>query len=162
MRFTAILAVLLVILPATLPAAGADAQLTSPVGLWQPLDSAGKPEGLIRIFETNGLYYGRIEPSSPGDDRNARCTRCTDDRHDQPIIGLVLLRHLKPQNGEFVGGDILDPDTGRIYGCTLRLTHGGRDAVMRGFLGISLLGHSQIWRRVGNPSRQLNARPPPS
>lgn len=151
MRFLAALLVLLPVLPAYLPAATAEAQLASPVGLWQPLDSAGKPQGLIRIFEANGLYYGRVEPSSPDDDRNARCTRCTDDRHDQPIIGLLLLRHLKPENGEYVGGDILDPDTGRVYNCTLRLTNGGRDAVMHGYLGISLLGRSQTWRRVPNP-----------
>lgn len=151
MRFLATLVVFLLILPASLPAAAADTHLASPVGLWQPLDSAGKPLGLIRIFETNGLYYGRIEPTSPHDDHNARCTRCTDDRRDQPIIGLLLLRHLKPENGEYGGGDILDPDTGRIYGCTLRLTDGGREAIMRGFLGISLLGRSQTWRRVEDP-----------
>lgn len=148
MRIPAALLVLLLALPASLPAGAGGAQLDSPVGLWQPLDSAGKPQGLIRIFEVHGLYYGRIEPSSADDDRNARCTRCTDDRHDQPIIGLLLLRHLKPQNGEYVGGDILDPDTGRVYSCTLRLTNGGRDAIMRGFLGISLLGRSETWRRV--------------
>jgi uncharacterized protein (DUF2147 family) len=129
-------------------AAALDARLASPVGLWQPLDGAGKPLGLIRIFEANGLYYGRIEPSSPDDDRNARCTHCTDDRRGQPIIGLVLLRHLRSQNGAYVGGDILDPDTGHIYGCTLRLTDGGRELIMRGFLGISLFGRSQTWRRV--------------
>jgi uncharacterized protein (DUF2147 family) len=126
----------------------AGARLSSPVGLWEPLDSSGKPLGLIRIFEMNGLYYGRIEPSSPSDDRAALCTRCTDERHNQPIIGLVLMRHLRPQNGEYVGGDILDPDTGRIWGCTLRLTDGGRQLIMRGFLGIALLGRSQTWRRV--------------
>ena len=144
MRFLTTLVALLLVLPA----AAAGARLDSPVGLWQPLDGSGRPEGLIRIFEANGLYYGRIEPSSPDDDRNARCTRCTDGRHDQPIIGLLLLRHLRQQNGEYAGGDILDPDTGRIYGCALRLTDGGRQLIMRGFLGISLLGRSQTWRRV--------------
>jgi uncharacterized protein (DUF2147 family) len=154
MRLLATLAVLLLMSPAFLPpAAAADARLTSPVGLWQPLDSAGKPQGLIRIFEANGLYYGRIEPSSADDDRNARCTRCTGDRHNQRIIGLVLLRHLRPQNGEYVGGDILDPNTGRVYSCTLRLTDGGREAVMHGFIGISLFGRSQTWRRVENRPR---------
>jgi uncharacterized protein (DUF2147 family) len=133
--------------------ATADAGLTSPAGLWQPLDSAGKPQGLIRIFEANGRYYGRTEPSSPTDDRNARCTRCTGDRHNQPIIGLVLLRHLKPEKGAYVGGDILDPDTGRVYSCSLRLTDGGRELIMRGFLGISLLGRSQTWRRVADRPR---------
>lgn len=151
-RLATLVVVLLALAAAAVPAV-ADVRLGTPVGLWQPLDSAGKPLGLIRIFEANGLYYGQIEPSSPDDDRNARCTRCTDARHDQPIIGLVLLRHLRPENGEYVGGDILDPDTGRIYGCTLRLTDGGRQLIMRGFLGVSLLGRSQTWRRVADRPR---------
>jgi uncharacterized protein (DUF2147 family) len=148
MRLPALVAVALLLGAVPIPPAAADARLASPVGLWQPLDSSGKPLGLIRIFETHGLYYGRIEPSSPGDGHGARCTRCTDERHNQPIIGLVMLRHLRPQNGEYVGGDILDPNTGRVYGCKLRLTDGGRQLIMRGFLGISLLGRSQTWRRV--------------
>ena len=148
MRLLATLAVALLVGSASVPPASAGARPASPVGLWQPLDSSGKPLGLIRIFESNGLYYGRIEPSSADDDRNARCTRCSGDRHDQPIIGLLLLRHLRPRNGEYVGGDILDPDTGRIYDCTLRLTDGGHQLIMRGFLGFSLLGRSQTWRRV--------------
>jgi|SRR5579883_1347809 len=153
MRFlTPCVALLLVSSASALAGGAADARLGSPVGLWQPLDGAGRPLGLIRIFESNGLYYGRIEPSSPTDDRTARCTRCTDERHNQPIIGLVLMRHLRPENGEYVGGDILDPDTGRIYGCMLRLTDGGHELIMRGFLGVSFLGQSQTWRRVnGSP-----------
>src|SRR6185437_48041 len=83
-----------------------------------------------RLASPGGLYYGRIEPSSPTDDRNARCALCTGDRHNQPIIGLVLMRHLRPQNGEYVGGDILDPDTGRVWGCSLRLTDGGHQLIM--------------------------------
>lgn len=141
------------ILPAAAAAAASDARLASPVGLWEPLDGAGRPLGLIRIFEAGGLYYGRIEPSSPTDDRNARCALCTGDRHDQPIIGLVLMRHLRPQNGEYVGGDILDPDTGRVWGCSLRLTDGGHQLIMRGFLGIPLLGRSQTWQRVEDRPR---------
>ena len=154
MRFLTTLAVLALSLPASFqPAAAADARLASAVGLWEPLDSAGRPLGLIRIFQAGGLFYGRIEPSSPTDDRNARCTRCSDDRHGRRIIGLVLMRHLRPQNGEYVGGDILDPDTGRIYGCTVRLTDGGRQLIMRGYLGISLLGRSQTWQRVADHPR---------
>jgi uncharacterized protein (DUF2147 family) len=149
MRVLTPLVMLLLVFSASVPVAeAADARLASPVGLWQPLDGAGRPLGLIRIFERNGLYYGRIEPSSPSDDRAARCTRCTDERHDQPIIGLVLMRHLRLENGQYVGGDILDPDTGRIYGCKFRLIDSGHALIMRGFLGISLLGSSQTWKRV--------------
>jgi len=142
----------LVLIPVAMaaPVHAGGGRLDSPVGLWQPLDSSGKPQGLIRIFEAHGEYYGRIEPSSPSDDRNARCTHCTGKRHDQPIIGLVIMRHLKPKNGEYVGGDILDPNTGHVYSCTVRLKDGGRELTMRGFLGISLFGKSETWRRVGD------------
>lgn len=152
MRLRGTLVVLLLVALAAAPAVRAtDARLSSPVGFWQPLDGSGKPLGLIRIFEANGLYYGQIEPSSPDDDRSARCTRCAGDRHNQPIIGLVLMRHLRPENGAYVDGDIVDPDTGHVWSCSLRLTDGGRELIMRGFLGIPLLGHSQTWRRVADP-----------
>jgi uncharacterized protein (DUF2147 family) len=127
------------------------ADLSSPEGLWQPLDSAGKPQGLIRIYQDHGLYFGQIEPSSADDKDSRRCVRCTDERKDQPVIGLVLIRNMRLEGDEYTGGDIVDPDTGRIYGCKFRLIEGGRKMIMRGFYGISLLGQSQTWQRVDSP-----------
>lgn len=141
-----------------LPAAAAVAAgWSTPVGLWAPIDSAtGKPQGLIAIYEQNGLYYGRIEPVSAQDDRSARCTACTGSRHDQPMIGLVLMRHLRYQNGHYVGGDILDPRNGHVFGCELHLIDGGRKLVMRGYLGIPLFGHSEVWQRMqGTPGAHV-------
>ena len=131
------------------PAAAPD--LSSPVGLWAPTDGKGKPLGLIRIFEQNGAFYGRIEPTSPSDDSTDRCTRCSGDRKDQPVIGLVIMRHLTLKDGEYVGGDILDPRSGWVYRCKFRMVEGGLKLRMRGYLGISLLGHTMTWVRV-NPA----------
>ena len=123
--------------------------LSSPAGRWQPIDEkSGKPLGLIRIYEDRGLFFGRIEPSSPTDDASRRCSKCTDERRNQPIIGLVLIRNMRLQGDEYAGGDILDPDTGRIYGCKFRLIDGGRKLIMRGYFGMSLFGRSQTWQRV--------------
>jgi len=150
MRFLTTLVVLLLVSSASAPAAAAaDARLASPVGLWEPLDSSGKPLGLIRIYEVKGLYNGRIEPMSATEDHSARCTRCTDDRHDKPIIGLELLRHLRPENGKYVGGAILDPDTGHVWSCELWLINGGHQLIMRGYLLFPFLGRSLTWQRVG-------------
>jgi uncharacterized protein (DUF2147 family) len=125
------------------------ADLTSPTGRWQPIDDkTGQPLGLIRIYQQGGLFFGRIEPSSPDDDTSRRCTRCTDERSNQPIIGLVLIRNMRREGDEYVGGDILDPDSGRIYGCKFRLIDGGRKLVMRGYIGLSLFGRSQTWQRL--------------
>jgi uncharacterized protein (DUF2147 family) len=129
-------------------AAGAE-DPSSPAGWWQPIDAkTGEPQGLIRIYEEGGRFFGRIEPSSPSDDSSQKCTRCTDDRKDQPIIGLVLIRNMRLQGDEYVGGDILDPDTGRIYGCKFRLADGGKKLIIRGYRWISLLGQSQTWLRA--------------
>lgn len=141
----------LLALPA-LPAGAANAGWATPVGLWSPLDRSGKPVGLVAIFEKDGLYYGRIEPLSAADDRAARCTHCTGSQKNHPIDGLVLMQHLRLRNGKYVGGNILDPRTGRVYDCELHLIDGGRKLVMRGYVGIPLLGLSEVWQRMqGTP-----------
>lgn len=157
----ALLLVAVSICPRPAAAAGQPSSWNSPVGLWSPIDSAtGKPVGLIAIYEQHGLYYGRIEPFSPHDNRNARCTACTGSRHNQPMIGLVLMRHLRYQNGRYVGGDILDPRNGHVFDCELRLIDGGRKLLVRGYLGIPLLGRSLVWQRMqGTPG--VRVRPVP-
>jgi len=130
-----------------LSAVGATAtDLASPEGLWQLFDSSGRPEATIRIFQDHGAYFGRIVEADPTNDQ--RCTRCTDERKDRPYNGLVIIRNMKPRDDEYVGGDVTDPESGRIYGCRFKLINGGHDLLMRGFLGISLLGHSKTWHRV--------------
>ena len=129
--------------------------LTSPEGLWQLLDSSGGSEATIRIFQDQGAYFGRIVEADPNNAQ--RCTRCTDERKDQLYNGLVIIRNMKLQDDEYVGGDVTDPESGRTYGCRFKLINGGQDLLMRGFLGIPLLGRSKIWHRVkesaDHPSR---------
>jgi len=56
-------------------AAAAVVDLSSPAGHWQPIDSStGKPLGLIKIYEDQGLFFGRIEPSSLADNNGRRCS----------------------------------------------------------------------------------------
>lgn len=160
----ALLSVALALFTLPSPARENTQRWSTPVGLWAPIDKAtGKPLGLISIYENHGLYYGRIEPTSARDHSAARCTQCTGSRHDQPIIGLILMRHLRyKKDGRYVGGDILDPNTGRVYDCELRLIDSGRKLVMRGYIGIPLFGLSQVWHRVegtpGGPLRLAGSR----
>src|SRR5207237_1057156 len=45
-------------------------------------------------------------------------------------------------------GEILDPDEGRVYRCTVTLIDGGAKLEVRGYVGISLFGRTQLWLRV--------------
>jgi uncharacterized protein (DUF2147 family) len=118
----------------------------SPVGLWRTMqDQAGAPGGLIRIYRQDDRYFGRIEQTSPGDTRT--CSRCTDERKDKPFVGLVIIRNLVAVGDGYEDGDILDPESGRSYHCTLHLENGGRSLIVRGYVGLSLLGRSVVWHR---------------
>jgi len=74
-------------------AASAWAQMT-PVGTWQSIDDqTNQPRTEVVISEQGGVLSGRITRLlRPGADQAARCTACTDDRKDQPMIGLEIIR----------------------------------------------------------------------
>lgn len=52
------------------------------------------------------------------------------------------------KNGdEYVGGQILDPDNGKVYRSKVRLIDDGKKLSVRGYIGVSMLGRSQAWLR---------------
>lgn len=128
----------------------ATAQNLSPVGLWKTVDDkTGKPRSLIRISEINGGYSAVIEKGLLANDTGeAICDKCTDSRKNQKIIGMTILKGLKQNGNHYDGGEILDPENGKIYRCKMKLDESGNVLEVRGYIGISLLGRSQIWNRV--------------
>lgn len=132
-----------------LAAAPAWAQLT-PVGTWHSIDDQTKePKSEIVITDTGGVLSGRItQLLRKNADPNRRCTECTDERKDQPVVGMEIVRGAKKAEGKDVweGGQILDPENGKTY--TLRLTpvDGGRKLEVRG--SVLFIGRTQTWTRV--------------
>ena len=123
------------------------ASLTSPVGRWKTIDDkTGKPKSIVLIYMENGKLYGKVEATLQPDAKKV-CDKCKDERKDQPIVGMVIMRGLALHGDEYSGGDILDPDNGSIYRCKLRVTEHGSQLSVRGFIGFSLLGRSQTWTR---------------
>jgi uncharacterized protein (DUF2147 family) len=119
-------------------------------GLWQQVNDAGQSEGWFLIMERNGTYEGVIARIfvKPGEDPNALCTRCTDDRKDKPWLGIPLIRGMKQQGLNYEGGNILDPRDGTIYRALMRLSPDGQVLTVRGFLGLALFGQDQTWKRL--------------
>jgi uncharacterized protein (DUF2147 family) len=76
-------------------------------------------------------------------------------QQQRPLIGLQILSDLKPAPGEpdtWSGGNIYDPTSGRTYRCNASLDGPDRLRV-RGYLGITLLGRTTTWIRVGSEQR---------
>ena len=122
---------------------------SSPVGLWKTIDDAtGKPRSLIRISDKNGELIATVEKGLlPSDSPNDVCDQCTDARKNKPLIGMTIMDGMKPKGDAFEGGHILDPDNGKVYKCKIKLDSTGKQLEVRGFIGFSLLGRSQIWMR---------------
>lgn len=122
----------------------------SPVGDWRTVDDkTGKPKSIVRIYEEKGEFFGKVEKIIDPARAARKCDKCTDDRKDQLIAGMLILRHMKKNGDEYTGGDILDPDNGKVYSCKMKVKDGGKILSVRGFLGISMLGRSQTWTREG-------------
>ena len=102
-------------------------------------------EGRIRFVRSaDGTYSGiLVGGNDPGTDVNNKDPAL----RKRPLLGSVLMWHLRPDDGEYVDGYVYNPRNGETYRMKAELT--GKAALkIRGYLGISLLGQSQTWTRA--------------
>jgi uncharacterized protein (DUF2147 family) len=132
-----------------LTASGAAAQSSTPAGLWQTVNERGQREALVRITEVDGELRGHVVTvfSPPAPSPDPLCEECPGELKNKPVVGLQILSGMRWDGERYSGGEILDPDNGRLYSCTLRLVDEGRKLEVRGFIGISLFGRTQMWLR---------------
>lgn len=118
-------------------------------GTWHTVsDVDGKPRGIVEVFrDTNNTYSGKIAGSLRGETADAVCAKCTGDRKDKPLLGMVIFSGMKWNGSVYTGGEILDPDSGKTYRCQIRVEDGGKRLNVRGYIGIPTIGRSQIWMR---------------
>lgn len=121
---------------------------TSPEGLWKTYDDKGKPTGYVRVEESQGVFTGVIEKGLETDKQEKYCTACKDERKGQRLIGMTMMKHVKAKEDAFEGSEILDPFSGNTYRVKLTLKDAGKKMEVRGFLGLSLFGRTQVWERV--------------
>jgi len=122
---------------------------SSPAGLWKTFsDRNGQPDGLVRIVEVAGHYEATVQAvfSPPAPSANPLCELCPGELKDKPVVGLKIMRDLHP-DGDAYAGEILDPDDGNVYRCTVRLIEGGRKLEVRGYVGLPIFGRTQVWTR---------------
>ena len=122
----------------------------SPVGQWHTSDEkTGELKSMVIIFEQQGVVKGRVEKVLRKDaDPAAKCDKCSDDRKNQPVVGLEIIRGATKASGKNVweDGEILDPENGKTYSLRLTPIENGAKLEVRGSFGP--IGRTQTWVRV--------------
>ena len=60
------------------------------------------------------------------------CEKCTDDRKDQPVLGMIIITGVKKAANAadlWDGGAILDPNDGKVYKVRLSPIDGGKSSM---------------------------------
>ena len=90
------------------PASASDP--ASPIGVWRTIDDkTNRPRALVQIYARNGLLYGRVTDILDAKYADARCQDCSGDRENQPVLGLEIIRDMKPDGNRWDGGTIINP-----------------------------------------------------
>lgn len=118
-------------------------------GLWKTIDDeTGRVKSVVEISERDGQFFGTVVElfRLPEEDQDPHCDKCSDDRKDQRVLGMDIVRNMEAEDGEWEEGTICDPKNGKVYGCKMFFENGESDVLkVRGYWGF--IYRTQEWIR---------------
>lgn len=145
LQYIQIQRILLIFLLLLLPF-GAHAQIDSITRNWTMVSrKTNENQALIRIFRAaDGLYYGKIEKMYKHVD--AHCDKCEGKDKGKPLLGMMIIRGMKAENGILKEGYVLDPLSGKKYYGTISYDTKTEKLKLRGSLDKrGVLGMCLYW-----------------
>jgi uncharacterized protein (DUF2147 family) len=105
---------------------------------WSP-----KKDAKIEIYLKGDHYFGK----SIWVANHTRDTKNPDEfLRNREVLGIELLSDFSYNDGCYEDGKIYDPESGKIYSCKMTLK--GNNLKVRGYIGISLFGRTEILERI--------------
>lgn len=138
--------ILILFLSITLPVLSQTAD--DVVAKW--LNASG--EGQIMIYKKGEKYFGRLTWLKEIRDEKGQIKRDSKNPdpslRKRPLLGSEILNNFDYLgDGAWGNGTIYDPKTGKTYSCKITRLNNNQLSI-RGYVGISLLGRTEIWKRV--------------
>jgi uncharacterized protein (DUF2147 family) len=114
------------------------------LGEWCTQKEDNRPPARVKFVQVpDGTYMGILTWSAdPKRDVNNKDPKL----RDRPLVGIVLMWHLRYDDGQYVDGYVYNPEDGGTYRLKAEVLS-PESLKIRGYLGISLLGQSKIWSR---------------
>lgn len=116
------------------------------VGKWVTIDDeTNETKSVVEIYEQKGRYHGKIIKIFSVEDPDPVCDKCPKDdgRYLKKIIGMEIIKDMQKVGEEYIDGNILDPEEGKVYRCKLWLD--GGYLMVRGYWGPFY--RTQTWRK---------------
>ena len=108
------------------------------LGFWTTIDDkTGKEKSVVQIYENQGKIFGKVVDIFGNKDATAKI------EGSPKIMGLQIIWDLEKKENKYVGGKILDPQSGKTYGCEIWEENG--NLIVRG--KIAFLGRNQTWKK---------------
>ena len=106
---------------------------------------SSKKDSRVFIYKEGSRYYGKITWGSGSvakDEKNPDIAL-----RNQDLIGLIILKDFRFDGDHtWNEGSIYDPREGKTYSCKMTLKDANSLSI-RGYVGISLFGRSELWTR---------------
>ena len=120
----------------------------SVLGKWKTIDDeTGKPKSIVELYMVDGKVHGKVVKLINPKQKNPVCDECEDDRKDQPVEGMEIIRGMVKDGDEYEDGTICDPANGKVYDCKLWVDEDDPNKLnVRGY--IAFFYRTQEWIRV--------------
>jgi uncharacterized protein (DUF2147 family) len=114
----------------------------------------GSGNARVEIYKNANNFQGKIiwlsEPIDPATNKPKTDTKHPNNAlHNRPLLGLINLWgfSFNESDGKWENGHIYDPKSGKEYKCTI--TAKDKNTLnVRGYIGISVIGRTDVWTRV--------------
>jgi uncharacterized protein (DUF2147 family) len=109
-------------------------------------------EGKMAIFDfycISGEYRARLIPLKFPEIKDTN--NPVDSLRNRKLSGVTMIYGLtfNEQKKQWQGGFVYNPEDGNTYRCHCSLKSNGVEMAFRGYLGVSFLGKTQIWKKAG-------------
>ncbi len=107
-------------------------------------------ESVVEIYKCENTLCLRIvwlkEPFRDDGTQKVDENNPDTEKRTNEIIGMIIGSGFEYQGDKlWEGGNIYDPNSGKTYSCKIKLE--GDELKVRGFIGVSLFGRTEMWKR---------------
>lgn len=120
----------------------------SPIGTWL----IGDKDGKVEIYQNGNELEGKVvwikQPLDEAGKPKSDTKNPDESLRSRSILNLVFLKGFKKEDNEpkWSGGTIYDSKSGKTYKGWIQMVE-EKTMKLRGYIGISLLGRTDIWTR---------------